>query len=320
MPQARGLSQNPILSQIAVDFKNRDYIADRVLTPVSVPLMIGRYIVWDKGVTFKTPKTEMAQNGQANMLEVKGSVETFQLKTHALQSVVDPLERSQAPEAQIEAMKTAKLANAILLDREIEVAAPLCDPSIIENNDDLSGNDQWSDYTAGHSDPVRTIIAAHDSLPRRANTFLAGRDVISVLRTHPVILDALRLTSSAGLASLEQLARLFEVDEVLIGDAFKDTAGENLAEDKELIWQESGGGGMALLFYRDRTPPSPLMDQPTLGYLPTMGGGVPTMRTYRWVDQNYGTEGGVTRIKVETAYAPLISAPDMAFLWTSVLS
>ncbi len=321
MPQASGLAQNPILSQIAVDFKNREYIADKVLTPVSVPLMQGRYIEWDRGVTFKTPKTAMAQNGQANMLEIKGTVQSFLLATHALQSTVDPLERSQAPEAQIEAMKTVKLTNALLLNREIETAAAVIGAGYDgDHTDDLSGNDQWSDYAAGHSDPVRAVIAAHDALPSRANTFLAGRDVISALRTHPVILDALRLTSSAGLASLEQLARLFEVDEVLIGDAFKDTAGEGLTEDRELVWQEAAGGGIALLFYRDKTPPSPLMDQPTLGYLPTMGGGVPSLRTYKWLDQNYGTEGGVTRIKVETAYKPLISAPNMAFLWTSVLS
>lgn len=318
MPQANSLFQNPLLSQIAVDFKNRAYIADRILTPVQVPKMLGQYLVWDKGVTFKRQKTEMAQNGQANRIDVKATKTPFTLATHALLAVIDELERDQAPEAQIEAMKVAKLTNGLLLDREIEVAEAVLEPTQYGGNtDDLSGTDQWSDPA---STPITAIVAAQDMLPMKANTFVAGRDVISALRTNPQILEALQFTNSAGLASLEQLARLFEVDRILVGDAFVDTAGEGLTEDKELVWQEAAGGGVALLAYVDPTPPSPLMDQPTLGYLPTMGGGAPVMRTYRWTDQNYGTGGGVTNIKVETAYKPLISAPSMGFLWTSVLS
>ncbi len=317
MPQASSLYQSPLLSQIAVDFKNRDYIADQILTPVSVPKMLGQYLVWDKGVTFKVPKTEMAQNGQANMIDLKATKTPFTLVTHALRAFIDELERDQAPEAQIEAMKTVKLANALLLQREIDVAAAVFATGNYDgdHSDDLSGNDQWSDVD---SDPVRAVIAAHDALPRRANTFVAGRDVISALRVHPKILEALQFTASAGIASLDQLARLFEVDRVLVGDAFKDTAGEGLAEDRELIWQEAAGGGCAWLGYVDRSPPSPLMDQPTFGYLPTMG--PQPMRTYRSTNPSYGTGAGVTEIKVESAYAPLISAPEMAFLWTSVLS
>jgi hypothetical protein len=62
------------------------------------------------------------------------------------------------------------------------------------------------------------------------------------------------------------------------------------------------------------------MDQPTFGYIPTLGGGTPTTRVYRSIDPTAGTGGGLTRIKAETAYETLISAPSMGFLWTSVLS
>lgn len=320
MPQASNLYQSPLLSQIAVDYKNRSYIADQVLTPVGVPKMLGQYLKWAKGATFKIPKTEMAQNGQANLLDVNAEKLPFTLATHALQSVIDPLERDQAPEAQVEAMKTIKLTNGLLLQREIAVAAQLCDPSVITNNDDLSGTDQWSDQD--DSLPMNAVLEAADTLPIRPNTFICGRDVFSALRTHPQILNALRGVNAPGIASAQEIARLFDVDRVLVGDAFVDTAGDGLAEDQELIWNEAAGGGAAILCYVDPTPPSPLMDSPTLGYLPTLGGGGagPSMRTFRWVDQNYGTGGGVTRVKVETAYGILISAPDMAFLWTSVLS
>jgi len=320
MPQASGLYQSPLLSQIAVDFKNRSYIADQVLTPVGVPKMLGQYLLWDEGVTFKTPKTEMAQNAQANLLDVKATKVPFTLKTHALQSVIDELERDQAPEAQIAAMKTVKLQNALLLQREIDVAAQLCSSSVITQTDDLGGGDCWSGGDASTGTPITDIYAANDSLPYRANTLVLGRDSFTALRTNKQILDALRGVAAPGTASIAQLASLLEIDRILVGDAFVDTAGEGLAADKELIWQESGGGGMALLCYVTPTPPSPLMDQPTLGYIPTLGGGSPTTRVYQWTDQNYGTGGGVQRIKAETAYGVLISAASMGFLWTSVVS
>jgi hypothetical protein len=314
MPQASGLYQSPLLSQIAVDFKNRDYIADKILTPVSVPKMLGQYLVWDQGVTFKIPKTEMAQNGQANMLEVKATKTPFSLTTHAQQAVIDELEIDQAPEAQIQAMKTSKLANVLLLQREIAVAAALTTgASFGSQTDALAGDECWD-----HADalPINQIMTAADLLPQRPNTLVLGRPAWSALRTNAQILDALRGVAAPGTATIEQVQRLFELDRILVGDAFKDTAGEGLAATKASIW-----GDNALLCYVDPSPPSPLMDQPTLGYLPTYGGGsVPTMRTFSWVDQNYGTGSGVRRIKVETAYSVLLSAPSMGFLFTNCVT
>ncbi len=317
MPASSSLYQSPLLSQIAVDFKNRDYIADQILTPVQVPKMLGQYLAWAEGATFKLPKTEMSEYGQANLLELAASKRSFQLEVYALQAVIDELEREQAPEAQIEMMKVAKLQNALLLDREIKVAAQLCSASVITQTTDLSGSNMWS---SSASNPITAVQTAAASLPKRPNTFLAGRDVINRLRTHPVILTAIQYTERGGLAPLNALADVFEVDRVLVGDAFKDTAADGLSASKSQVWQESGGGGMALLAYVDPSPPNPLMDSPTLGYLPTLGGGAPATRIYKHVDQAYGTGGGVTRIKAETAYDVLVSAPTMAYLWTSVLS
>ncbi len=316
--QANKVAPNPLLSQVAVDFKNRTYVADQILTPVDVPFMLCQYIEWDQGVTFKTPKAEMGQNGAANTIDVLGSKKAITLDTRALAAYVDELERTQAPQAQIEAMKTEKLQNGILLDREIRVAKKLTDTGVLTNGDDLSGTEQWS---SDDSDPVAQVAAAQATLPVRGNTMLLGYDVWNRLRIHPKVLEALQFTNSSGLASVEQIRRLFEVEKLIIGEAYVDTAGEGLPADKELIWQESGGGGMALLAYVSTTPPSPLMDQPTLGYLPTRGGaGSPSTRVYRSVVPNIGTGGGATHIKAETDYGILVSAPSMSFLFTSVLS
>jgi hypothetical protein len=314
MPNPHSLYNDPVLSQIAVDFKNRDYIADSVLTPVTVPLMFGRYLVWDQGVTFKTPRTAYQADGSPGMIELKATQSSFSLEPKALAAYVDELEVSQAPQAQVRSMKLAKLVNALQLDLELKVAAQMTSGSVMTNNTTLSGTGQWSDFT--NSNPISAILTQADALPKRPNTFIAGRDVISKLRTHPTILSAIQYTQRGGLAPLEALAALFEVDRILVGDAFKDTAAEGQAASKSRIW-----GKNAILAYIDPSPPSPLMDQPTLGYIPTLGGpAMPPFRVYTSRDPMRGTGAGREFIKCETTYGVLVSAPAMGFLWINAVA
>src|SRR3569833_654354 len=105
MQNPHSLYNGPVLSQIAVDFKNRDYIADQVLTPVNVPLMFGKYLVWDQGVTFKPPRTAYSQDGSPGMIDLKATQSSFSLEHKALAAYVDDDEISQAPAAQVRAMK-----------------------------------------------------------------------------------------------------------------------------------------------------------------------------------------------------------------------
>ena len=313
MPQASTL-YNPVLSSIAVDFKNRSYIADRILTPVNVPQKFGKYLVWDQGVTFKAPRTAYAQDGSPGMLELKASLASFSLESKALSATVDPEEISQAPQAQVEGMKTSKLVQALQLDLEMKVAAQLTSSSVMTGNTTLSGTSQWSDFT--NSDPINAIITQADALPARPNTFIAGREVISKLRMHPKVLNAIQYTQRGGLAPLSALADLFEVDQILVGDAFKDTANEGQAASKSRIW-----GKTAILAYVDRSNPSPLMDQPTLGYLPTLAGpATPPFRVYSARNPMRGTGEGQQFIKCETTYGILVSAPSMGFLWLAAVA
>jgi hypothetical protein len=314
MPNVHGLYNDPVLSQIAVDFKNRDYIADQVLTQVNVPLMFGRYLVWDQGVTFKNPHTAYQADGSPGMLELKATQSSFSLEPKAIAAYVDELEVSQAPQAQVRSMKVAKLVNVLQLDLEMKVAAQLTSTTVMTNTAALSGTSQWSDFV--NSDPISAILTQADALPKRPNTFIAGRDVISKLRTHTKILTAIQYTQRGGIAPLEALAALFEVDRILVGDAFKDTANEGQTPTKSRIW-----GKNAILAYIDPSPPSPLMDSPTLGYLPTLAGpAIPPFRVYTARDSMRGTGQGREFIKCETVYGVLVSAPSMGFLWTTAVA
>ena len=313
MAQASTL-YNPVLSKIAVDFKNRSYIADKVLTPVDVPQKFGKYLLWDQGVTFKTPRVDFSQDGSPGELEIKGSLQNFSLESKAIRARIDPDEISQAPQAQVRGMKVAKLVNAHQLAVELAVAAQLRSTSVLTSNTTLSGTSQWSDFV--NSDPIGAVLTAADGLPTRPNTLIAGRDVISKLRTHTKILNAIQYTQRGGIAPLEALMALFEIDQILVGDSFQDTAAEGQTASKSRIW-----GKDAILAYIAPSSPSPLMDQPTLGYMPTLAGpNRPPYRVYTSIDPMHGTGEGHEVVKVETEYGILVSAPSMAFLWKNAVA
>jgi hypothetical protein len=313
MPANSGLYQSPLLSQIAVDFKNRDYIADQVLTPVIVPKLTGQYMVWDQGVTFKTPRTAYGQDGQVSSVDIKGSKASFSLNIEALSTWIDELEIQQADLNYIRALKAQKLANAMRLRLELDVAAQLRSTSVLTQNATLAGVTQWSDYT--NSDPANAILTQQDNLPRKANTLILGRQVLTALKRHPKILDVTKYTQR-GFAPTSVLCDLFEVDRILVGEAMQDTAADGQAASKAFIW-----GKDAILAYIDPSPPSPLMDQPTLGYIPRMGGsGTTPWRTFTALVPTVGTGAGREWMKVETSYGVLVSAPTMAFLWKNAVA
>lgn len=315
MAQSSGLYQSPLLSQIAVDYKNRQYIADQALPVVPVPKKRFQYLSFDQGVTFKRQHTLYGQDGSPGMLDIKGTKNAASIEDRALSAFIDEEELTMAPEAMVRARKVEKLTNAMQLDLEMTVAAALTNTAnyAAGQSTTLSGTSQWSDYT--NSDPANVILAAQDTLPVKANTMIVSRPVATMLKRHPKILDVTKYTTR-GFVPFEALAEYFEVDRFLVGEAFYDSTAEGQAASKSFIW---GKSAMLLYVARDMTS---LMDQPSFGSIPRLGGaGGPTpWRTYTALDPFRGTGGGREFIKVETTDGVLLQANQMGYLWLNAVA
>lgn len=315
MPQASGLYQSPLLSRIAVDYKNRAYIAERVLPVIDVPKKLFQYLSFDQGVTFKRQRTTYGQDGTPGMLDIKGQKNAGSINDRALMAFIDPEELSMAPEAMIRARKTEKLANAMRLDLEMMVAGLVFNSGSYAagQSTTLSGTSQWSDYT--NSDPAAAILSAQDTLPIKANKLVVGRQVATVLKRHPKILDVTKYTTR-GFVPFEALAEYFEVEEFIVGEAFFDTAAEGQAQSRSYVW-----GKHAALLYTAKNP-DPVMDQPTFGCIPRLGGqgGPSPWRTYTGIDPMRGTGEGREFVKVETTDGTLIQANQMGSLFLNAVA
>lgn len=120
---------------------------------------------------------------------------------------------------------------------------------------------QWSDYA--NSDPINDIKTGRLYIKSitgfRPNILLLGEEVFEGLKQHPDILDRYKYTQ-AGVITADLIAKVFEVDRIVIGGAVYATNEEGAAvEAYSFVY-----GKKALLCY---SAPSPGLLKPSAGYI-----------------------------------------------------
>jgi hypothetical protein len=315
----RTLYQAPLLSAVAVHFKNRGFISHMVFPEVPIAVDAFKYLEFDSAVAFKRQNTTYGQDASPNQIDIRATKKDGSVVDHALAAMVDEKEARQAGGVvPVKALKVQALTAAMRLDQECEVADMLRSTTVITQNETLSGANKWTDAS---SDPKKYVLEKSRTLIVAPNTMIVGKVVHDALRLHPKILDAVKYTVGGVEVENDVLARYFGVKRYIVGEAFVDTAAQGQAQSLQFVW-----GNDAILAHVVEGPVSPLMDQPSVGYIPRVGAPIgsdgvvppgrdPTWRVYEapmgpWK----GTGGGSTFIKVESSHKVLLTAPQLAYL------
>ena len=204
------------------------------------------------------------------------------------------------------------IAGLIALDREIRVA-PLIFASgsyPAANATSLSGNDQWNAYDQVASDPIDDINTGLDTPLIRPNTMVIGRAAYTKLASHPKIIKAVQGNAGdAGIASRQQIAQLFELDQVLVGEGYKNSAKRGQTASYARIW----GKSCALLYLDTLTAGD--------GRLPSFGGTFQygTRIAGATDDMNISSRGG-RRVRVVESVKEVITASDLGYFIDTVVA
>jgi len=128
----------------------------------------------------------------------------------------------------------------------------------------------WNVLTSGASDPLGDIWTAIDNVEGltgyRPNRIVFGGDAWRGFHRHADVIDLINGDSgivgnaSTRLASIEQTKALFEMDEIMVGAAYINTADEGQAMSLTRAWADN-----VLVYY---APPSASIDKPSFGYAP----------------------------------------------------
>lgn len=234
---------SPQYTAIALAYSNREMIADQVLPRITVS---AREFKWDehaKSSMFQVPSTLVGRKGSPNEVEFTAVERTSSVGDYGLDDVVpvEDIEAAQGkPGLDPLGRATEGVSQLIMLDREIRTADLVFNPATypVGNKVQLSGNDQWNEYTQAASDPVEDILTAKEAALMPYNTCVMGEAVWYALRRHPKLLSAYFPVnaSGGGILNIQQFQELFEFERVLIGRAYKATSkpGQTLALSR--VW------------------------------------------------------------------------------------
>ena len=250
------------LSEIAIAYKNKTFIADQVFPPVNVDKQSDYFFVWDKG-SWLTNQVEGRTPGDTYPEgRMKLSNDTYYADEYHLGYAI-PWEHKKNQDAAVQLEETGAewLAHQFMLNREIQIAASIFVGAIWDTNPTV-GTDfiAWDDYD--NSDPPSNVDTYMETILQntgaKANTLVVGRQVFSKLRRHPLLLDMYKYTGR-GMLTQQEVADALDIETLLIGEAVQRTSVEGAGTAVQaFIW-----GKHALLLY---VPPRPALREPAAGY------------------------------------------------------
>jgi hypothetical protein len=241
-----------------------NFIADKVFPTVGVQRQSDKYYIYDRAGMNRTgdvkklaPRTEVERIGMAisnssYFADVYGLGMDFDEQTLANEDAV----------LEIRSAGAQTLVNRVLIHREEQFASTFFADSVwgteytgVANadNDTAAEVTQWSDYT--NSTPIVDVTTARRTMQLKSggfkpNTMVIGKEVRDILINHPDILARLNggaTVSNTALITNAKLAEIFEVENLYVMEAVKNTGAEGLAESNAFI-----GGKSALLVHTPR--------------------------------------------------------------------
>lgn len=314
MPTKAPFPVNPELTAVALAYRNPSLIADMVLPRVPTPKDAFKYYKFDKDAAFTVPDTKMGRKSEANVVEFGGTEVTDSTLDYGLKDIVPLQDLRNAEGTPLDplANATANTTRLIQLDREVRVAGVVFATANYGANNrvTLAGSSQWSDST---SNPVSAILNALDVMIMRANKLVLGQAVWTMLRQHPKVVEAVKATgagsNAVGMVSREQVAALFELEEVIVGQAFVNSAKRGAAASYARCW-----GKHASLIYQE--PVTTTESATTFGFTAESGGG---LRVRDWFDDKIGTDGAQI-VQVVDTVKEVLPANDLGYLFANAVA
>ncbi len=274
-----------VLQNMSVQFKNDDYIVDQLLPRIFTNGQLGgQFFVYDKRDSTAYPDDAVAPDGTVNEIGRNRTRDAYALQPRSMREKLDSFTIQNQTKPLNELMDAqANALEGMAFNHEVRGA------TIIGTAGNYAGNtvaiaaaDRWDTSTGGDPGAVMDTARAATWSGRGPGRWVLATslNVYNVLKRHPKILDTFKYGGGAPpFATRQMLAEYFEVDEVLVGKARKDTGNILQSASYSRIWPDV----VALL----RVAASPSLQNAAFGYTFQDN---PTRQTM-WFDGSQGGDG-----------------------------
>lgn len=294
---------DPELMAVAVAYDNKSFIADRILPRKPVGLQNFKYRSYPKGQFITIHDTLVGRLSTPNRVSAGFSELDASCQDYALDEPVPNADIANAPKNYNPlAAATKRVMRWIMLDREKRAADMIFNANnyAAGNQTTLSGSSQFSHVD---STPIDTIQTAIDACFYRPNKMVIGRAAWSKLAMHADIVKAAHGNAGdMGIARREQVADLFELDEIIVGEGWYNSAKPGQTATPVRLW-----GKHAVLYYED--PEADPNSGTTFGVTAQWGDRVAGATE----DKNVGMRGGVM-VRAGESVKELILANDLGYM------
>lgn len=299
------------------------FIADRAFPRLPVQKQSDLYFRYDRGYFNRAEMAKRAPGVESAGANYKLDTDSYAAEVWALHhDIADQIRANADSPISLDRDATELLTLQGLLRKEKEWAATHFITSVWtgEKAGHASTNDAtnfvyWDVATSTPIENVRAAITAvHEITGFRPNRMVLGRKVFDALLDHPDIVGRIDRGQTVGTALVmrENLAALFELDEILVMNSVENTANEGATNVHSFI-----GGQNALLVY---TPPTPGLMVPSAGYTFTwnglLGGGALATRISRFRVDLLKSD----RIEIEMAFDMKQVSADLGFFFLNCLT
>jgi hypothetical protein len=310
MTPAQARVVDSVLSTVAQGYKNSDMVGMKLFPYVPVGQRGGKIIQFGREA-FKLYATGRAPGTNTKRVQYGYAGLPYALEQHALEALV-PFENMDeaavSPGIDLASGSISLIQDIIALRLEKAQAdlATNAASYASANKVTLAGTSQWSDYS-GTSNPTKDVEAGKEAvrqkIGKRANIAVLGPTVFAAVKQHPTIVDRIKYTGR-DIATVELLASLWGLKEVVVGDAVYDTD----AGVQTDVW-----GKFVVLGY---TETAGLADKgrPSYGYTYRLGG-------YPIVEQSYVDRNAKSHIyPVTDEVAPVVAGIDAGYLISAAVA
>lgn len=304
--------EDPKLSAIVIGYRNNKLIAEQAMPRVTVAKQQFKYLLHNIKDGYNVINNLVGRKGDVQKVEFSAKEKADQCEDYALADLVPQNDIDNAPNVYDPLSRAALgIADLNLLAREVRVASILFNPNSYRASNvlTLSGTSQFSDYV--NSDPIKVIKTAMSKLLIRPNTMVIGMEAWDVISMHPKVVQTINGTySTAGLIDPEQLAKKLRLDQILIGEAFINSA--NKGQDMSLV---RAWGKHISLFFNDPIVQTTTEPRPTFALTAQNGTDV----GYQYPDPDKGLKGGIV-VKAGHSLKEFIAGPDCGYFLQNVIS
>jgi hypothetical protein len=240
MPEPKAMHRDAVLSNLSIKYRNQDMIWPLVMPIIKVEKRSDIYYEYNKEDSFRLVDDRMSPKSLANEADWGVAEKNYSVKDHGLgdwlaQEAINNADNPLQPEIDTNDFLNMCLDTA----QEKRVVDIIFNANSypVGNKVQLTSNDRWGQSS---DDPIGDVMAALDACLMEPNTLVFGSDVWKVFRALPEIVTACKalagVTLNDGMVSTEEVAKLFEVERVLVGRGRYNTANPGQTMSLTRLW------------------------------------------------------------------------------------